>query len=232
LEPRSCGEAIGWWTDALNKLFGILADPAVFRDAHGYYNAAAQLEAFLTIEQLFRRVLSIQASHHDQQARRVLLFSVLDTLHQLTGRNFEAHCTLSYAQKVLDRLRQILPTDAKDLLLHRAQHSVSALRQMQQGFFMNVSGSHISVPGPATDNLDLSLDDAVAHYLKLLRDANHGHGAVSPNKVGRTRSLLAMHDGHVPEDVGWLAYLYLLDVLTQPDILKNIWSARSRDIKR
>jgi hypothetical protein len=59
---------------------------------------------------------------------------------------------------------------------------------------------------------------ATAHYLDVLRNATHGFGTTK-GKVERTNALLVHHDGDVPTDLGLLGYLYLLDVLTEPDRL-------------
>ncbi len=79
--------ALRWWTNALNDLFWRHNRLGRFhgwqwRQPHGRH-----LESVATVEQLFRRVLSIQASHNDLNARRVLLFTVLDTLEALTGKS-------------------------------------------------------------------------------------------------------------------------------------------------
>jgi hypothetical protein len=63
----------------------------------------------------------------------------------------------------------------------------------------------------------LSVEEAVARYLKLLRDATHGHGSDKESSKATTDALLAHHDGHIPHDIGLLGYLYLLDLLMHPD---------------
>ncbi len=60
-------------------MFAVLTDPAVFTDHQQSYQPAKHLHALLTVEQLSRRVASIQTAHRDTNARRVLLFPVLDT---------------------------------------------------------------------------------------------------------------------------------------------------------
>jgi hypothetical protein len=226
LEPSSCSAAVDWWIAALNDLFGVLTDFAVFTDRDGFYNSSAHLQAMLSVEQLFRRVLSMQAAHRDGHARRVLLFTVLDTLERLTGRPLEAHCSLTFARKTLDHLRQVLPTDAAKVLLYRAASGVHALEAMQDGFFLTKGRSGVPVPDSNGDTRVLSLEAAVAHYIKVLRDATHGHGSTRPNQAARTNALLAHHDGRVPHDLGWIGFLYMLDFLSRPDALRSILRSR------
>ncbi|MBB5874638.1 hypothetical protein F4553_008072 [Allocatelliglobosispora scoriae] len=134
-------QAITWWTDQLNKIFGVLTDPAVFTDSAGAYSPAKHQQALLTIEQLFRRVSSIQTSHRDGHARRVLLFTVLDTIERLTGRPIEKNCAASFAAKTLDRIRSTLPPAAAPVLLSAAERAVRALEEVQQGFFIKPSSN-------------------------------------------------------------------------------------------
>jgi hypothetical protein len=63
---------------------------AVFTDAEDTYSPLKHLQAMLTIEQFFRRVHSALAAHNDPQARRALLFTVMDTLPALVGRDLVA----------------------------------------------------------------------------------------------------------------------------------------------
>ena len=43
----------------------MLSDPAIFTDRDGSYVPAKHLHALMTVEQLFRRVSSIQTSYRD-----------------------------------------------------------------------------------------------------------------------------------------------------------------------
>lgn len=231
IDHDSSHAAINWWTSSLNQLFGILTDFSVFVDPDGFYNPASHLHGLLSVEQLFRRILSIQASHRDAHARRVLAFSVLDTLQRLTGRPIEKSCSLVFAEKTLRNVRSRLPDSVAEVLLPRATAGVQALRTMQSGFFL-LDGK-TGVPVPDTSRSDgirrLGLDDAVAHYVKVLRDATHGHGTNREAAVGKTNALLAHHTGEVPHDLGWLGWLYLLDLLTRPEVLRRTMQSRSHN---
>lgn len=94
---------------------------------------------------------------------------------------------------------------------------------MQDGFFirkqLGTSSLELQLGGSRVERI--SPEDGVARYLKVLRDATHGHGSNKASKGPMTDALLAHHDGHVPHDIGLLAYLYLLDVLLDPIRLRR-----------
>lgn len=80
---------------------------------------------------------------------------------------------------------------------------------------------------PSTQQV-VPLERGTAEYLKLLRNATHGHGANKKNQVEATESLLARHDGRIPHEVALLGWLYLLDLLSHPDALRRHLTARSQ----
>jgi hypothetical protein len=164
----------------------------------------------MSVEQIFQRVTSILTAQRDIHAGRVLLFTVLDTLERLTRRDIERLCTLSTAEKAMERVRQVIPSDAAALLLPLAERGVVALKQLQDGFFMT------NFPG------NLSVEKAAARYAKVLRNATHGHGSDKAAQVAETSALLAQHDGNVPHDLPLIGYLYLLELLSHPEVLRSI----------
>jgi hypothetical protein len=216
--------AIAWWVERLNAMFGVLTDLAVFTDSEGRYLPAKHLQALLTVEQLFRRVASARLSHRDSHARRVLLFTILDTLERLTGRTLENHCSLRFAKETVAELRVQMPPLAAEVLLPAADQALTALEAIQDGFFLRVGETAVEWPG-ADGRIDsLTPEVAAAHFIRVLRDATHGHGTVKAGRVARTNALLAQHDGTVPHDLALLGYLYLLDLLSRPDVLrKNLY---------
>lgn len=211
--------ALDWWSHRLDDMFGVLTDPAVFTDNHAAYRPQKHLHALLSVEQLFRRVSSLQAAHRDTNARRVLLFTVLDTLRRLVGPPVEQLCRLDYAQKTLDTLRDLMPPDAAAVLLPGAERAITALHDMQNGFFLSQQAGVTEIPLPLSGRR-LSMAEAVAQYLKVLRDATHGHGTKILGQVEQTNTLLAHHDGAIPHDLGLLGYLYLLEFLVHPQRLR------------
>lgn len=210
LAPLACSEAVAWWVARLDALFGTVSDLALFADAEGAYSPRKHLQALLTVEQLFRRVGSILTSPRDAHAQRVLLFTVLDTVERLTGRDIDRLCYLPFAKKKLAELESNVPPAASLILLPLARRAVAALKELQDGFFMQRLPADAQVAG-------LSKDVAAARYVKVLRNATHGHGAKSAHLVDQTHALLAHHDGDIPHDLPLLGYLYLLDWITRPD---------------
>jgi hypothetical protein len=227
LRQSSSLAAVQVWVEWLDQMFGVLSDLSVFTDSGRNYHAASHLQSMLTVEQVFRRMASLLVAHRDTNARRALAFTVLDSLEAVTSVQFDRMCTLSYAEQTLQRIEGTVGGEAGDVLLPAARRGVQALSDMQGGFFiakqLKLSGIPIADGKP-----NLSLELAVAQYLKLLRDATHGHGAIAAKKVEPTNRLLAHHTGEVPHDIGLLAYLYLLDMLIQPDRLRRVLAQQSK----
>lgn len=230
LSPTAASAALDWWTRRLDELFGVLTNPALAADQTGIYIPSKLAHSLLSAEQLFRRVTSIQAAYRDGHARRVLLFTVLDTLERLTGRKIADLGSARFARTRLDKLTTALPSDAAEVLLPGAERAVTALEQLQHGFFVTrqLGRSIVQVPDSNGATRDLSMDRATAEYLKVLRDATHGHGSNKGERVQLTNALLAQHDGRIPHDLGQLGYLYLLDLLAHPDDLAHHIYARGR----
>jgi hypothetical protein len=230
ISAGSASDAVQWWIGKLNSMFGVLSDPAVYSDSSGRYDPAKHLRALMTVEQLFRRVYSIQTAHRDSNARRVLLFTVLDTLHRLTNRDLITHCRPSFAMKTLQNLCSEMPASAAELLLPAAHRGVAALSEIQDGFFIGrqSGGDRVELFHKNGTVEELKADDAVACYVELLRNATHGHGTNRSGRIGRTDALLAQHNGSVGHDLALLGYLYLLDVLIRPDVLRKVLYAGGR----
>jgi hypothetical protein len=222
LSANASTASLDWWADRLNDLFAILADPAVFTDGDGSYVPAKHLHALMTVEQLFRRVASIQTSFRDANARRTLLFTVLDTLERLTGRDLPALCSLQLAQKTFRTLTEDMSADAGEVLLPGAKRAVTALEEVEEGFFIKrqTGASDIEWNDPRTGAQRLTPAEATAQYIKILRDSTHGHGSNRANQVVRTNALLTHHNGQIPHDLALLGYLYLLDLINRPADLR------------
>jgi hypothetical protein len=224
--PADQPAAVEWWARALNLLFGILSDPAVFRTKGGVYDPAAHLGAILTIEQLFRRVTSLLVQHRDVTARLALLFTCLDTLEGLTGRNLVKQCESSHAANCLGRVRLNMSEAARRVLLPCAERAATALEEIQGGFSLarQEKKTHL-----AWANKTATLEQAAAHYIAALRNATHGHGGHKGTDEQRARdsTLLIQHNGKIPDDLPLLAYLYLLDLLNDPKRFRRILSRRA-----
>jgi hypothetical protein len=207
-------------------MFGVLSDPAVYTNSDHDYMPSKHLHAQLSVEQLFRRTASIQRAHRDTDARRVLLFTTLDTLERVTSRTLTTMCTLSFARRTLKELRKSLSVEVAQLLLPAAERAVEALAALQDGFFLaRQSGSTVvDFIDTNGDPAHLSLEDAAAEYVRVLRNATHGHGSNREDAKLRTDALLAHHNGALHHDLALLGYLYLLDLLSHPEKLRRtLW---------
>lgn len=67
----------------------------------------------------------------------------------------------------------------------------------------------------------LSANVAAAEYIRVLRNATHGHGSNREQNVAKTDALLSHHDGALSHDLGLVGYLYLLELMTKPDLLRR-----------
>lgn len=229
LLPGASSSAVTWWVERLNQLFGVLSDLAVFTDENGNYRAAKHLESLLTIEQVFRRTTSMQVAHRDSNARRTLMFSVIDSLVRTNGWNLDTMFSLSHAQKVLAGLEEAIPEDAATVLLPMARQAVTSLERMQNGFFIQrqLFSEKVELRLGSDGTKEFTPQDAAAMYLKVLRNATHGHGGKG-KETQITAALLAHHTGEVPHDIGLLAYLYLLDMLINPERVRRCFYRSGR----
>lgn len=228
VSAQAMSRAIAWWSRRLDRLLSVVTDPAVHTDSAGRYLPNKNLQAIASIEQLFRRTAAIQRGIREDDSRRVLLFTNLDTLERVSRRRLIDMCRLSEARRVLANLQKQIDAEVAQVVLPAAERAVDALAAVQDGFFMD-EHSPISYTAPGGTTTTLDRENAAAQYIKLLRNATHGHGSNQPDAIARTNALLGQHTGDIPYNLPDLAYLYLLDLLTSPDRLRRaLWgSARS-----
>lgn len=220
LPPGAASAALTWWCRRLDRMLSTLTDPAVHAGPDGRYRPEKHLHAVLSVEQLFRRVGSVQRADRDGDARQVLLFTVLDTLERLNGRSLVDMCGLPFAEGARGRVARSMPAA---VLMPAVDRAVDALRELQDGFYLpqqlgtgrvdytNADGARVSLP----------LDQAAAEYMRLLRNATHGHGSNRRERPALTNTLLVQHDGHVPHDLALVGCLYLLELLADPPMLRR-----------
>lgn len=215
--------AVAWWTNALDALFSWMTDPALYVDDRGTFDPLAQLETVASIEQVFRRMLSIQTLHRDRTARMTLMFGVLDSLENLTGVSGSKMYSADHAVKCLAGLEASVGK-AHEVLLPAANRAVDALRGVASGFFL--SDQHGRIPlrdgKPA-----MGPGEAAAEYLGMLRNAVHGFGSDRAARWEVDANLMARHTGDIPHDLALLPWLYLLDMLANPVRMRSITAKRN-----
>ena len=212
--------ALTWWSGALDRLFTEVTDPVRYTGDDGTYSVRRNFEALLSIEQVFRNVQSLSAHARDSHVRRILLFDTLDTLEGLRSPDFGRMCELSYAQRALDAVTCLVGPEAGRVLLPRAAQAVTALQQLQRGFFApsRLLSGGLRVPDRHGVGRVMSLEKAAAAYLRILRNGGHAFGG---RPVPGDGVLLMAHNGDVPGDLPDLAYLYLLHLLAGPQDLRR-----------
>ena len=210
--------ATAWWVRQLNILLSELTDFSAYQDAGGAFVPRRLFEVFMSVEQLGRRLQGIFAHDRDIATCRALAFDAFDTMKGLAIIELFEGCKLGRAERVLASLEEALPSDVSELLLLPARRAVQALRMVQAGFLASrVSGQAIRLPDRAGGDRMWPLDEAVALYLQLLRNANHGFTPERDANERRDQVLLTAHDGNIPADVAFLPYLYWLDALASPE---------------
>jgi hypothetical protein len=133
----------------------------------------------LSIEQVFRNIQWISALDRDSHAARVFCFDVLDTFTGMGLLDFMSMCTLSKARDFVLEIEAEMPAEAAHILLPRARSAVQALEDLQNGFF-GVScisdDGRITLPDNKHGSREYSKEDAIAIWLRVLRNAGHGFG--------------------------------------------------------
>ena len=213
----------------MNKLLSELSDFSNYCNADGTFVPRRLFETFMSIEHAGRRLQGILAHDRDLATRRALAFDAFDTMQGLGIVDLFEGCKLSRAERTLASLEDELPSQVGELLLLPARRAVDALRGLQAGFLPSrTAGGVVRLPNRQGPDRDWPIDEAVALYLLLLRNANHGFTPQQDANERRDQLLLMAHDGSIPGDVAFLPYLYWLDALAHPDHLRNRLRPRPR----
>ena len=217
--PEAFRETINWWTSRLDLVFSQLTEPTNY-EVDGRYSAPTALERIVTFEQVCRSCQVI-ATVDDAHARRLAMFHVLDSIHGLR-QDLDARklTSLNENQKLIDRLRAVMPPNVQAVLLPRAVAAVDALEKLQTGFIPSpkLTATGLSLPNGKGIDAEVPLATAVGDWLKIIRDSQHGW---DKTPTPRIRALLAAHTGHIPAGLPDLAWLNLLRFLAFPELLKR-----------
>lgn len=218
---------VQYWTERVNRLMAIATDPVPFRTPDGTYAAQAHLAYLLSIERLFATVQEVLAhADRDPNARQLFCFSALDQLEGLRiGASWTNMYSPKYARRTLERLEMMLPADVRDPLLWRCRRAVDGLDALRAlvGPAERIHSGRVSVRTEKGGFAEISLDLAVARYLRVLRNAHHSFRDMSPASF----SILATQRDVPANAVADIALLYLLSFLEDPR-LPPVEAARRR----
>lgn len=224
------GAATDWWVTQMDAMLSALSDFANYTGGEGEFVPRRLFETFMSVEQLGRRLQGVLAHDRDNATRRALSFDAFDTLKGLGVVDLFEAGRLSRSERVLRSLESDLPASVAELLLIPARKAVDALRHLQSGFFLpsRTTGAVVRLPDRHGADRDWPIEDAVALYIQLLRNANHGFTPERDADERRDQILLMAHDGDIPGDLALLPYLYWLDTLAHPERLARAVRPRAR----
>jgi hypothetical protein len=210
-----------WWIGQLNKLLGVVLDPANYPNHDDSYNAQAHFGSLLSLDRLLACVLGVLIhARRDEFSRTLLLFDCLDLLEGFHQGGYERLCNPRTVRDQLDELTTLLPAEVGQLLLPRCHRAVEALEQLQDGFYVHerLGSAGLQIRNRHGQLETISLPAAVARYLRVVRDATHAFHQMAQRRPDRI-SLLAAHSGELSPDLSDLAFLHFVRVLADPEKL-------------
>jgi hypothetical protein len=225
LPADSYRHAVHWWVTRLNQMFRYLTDPTAFGNVDRAYDPYEHQHWLLTYSQIFSLTTALQASGRNHAVQRALMNTLLDTFaDRIKGRDFDKLCTYDTAKKVADRVRTRMPDDVGQILMPIADRAVESLRDAEAGFFIRRQRGDanvvVAIPEDPCPH-QRQPPRATAILLKVFRNATHGFGGLNPNPRNKNdrvaERLLAVHTGDMPADLVYLPYLYLLEMLSDPE---------------
>jgi hypothetical protein len=233
-EPRAWADALSWWTTKLDQMLAYLSDPATFKDLDGYYLPYHHQNWMLNAEEFFNRTSSAAMAWRDTYSGQISTYTALDIVAEgFLGSDMSALCNPKRASKALEALQNSIPSLAQQVLLPRARGAVEALHKIADGFFIQKSQRSDTVDIVHEDGKieHLNIGSAVSALMRGRRNATHGFGG-KRDKAARAARILAHHDGTLPTNLQFLPYLYLLEVLNEPEKSRRRIVAQSQNFDR
>jgi len=209
-----------WWAYRLNDLLGLALDPALFPDENGLYNPRAHFGFILTLERLFAVVQGIlMHSRRDEYTRKVLFFDALDLLGGLGQGDYRALLSYRRVGERLDHMLGTLPSEVAKIVHPRLERGADALKEMRDGFYLSerTTPDALRVKVKSGQWTDLSMDRAVAEYLRVVRNSAHSFTRSMSNPFDL--SLLASHDGELPAALPDVILVYITSLMANPQAL-------------
>lgn len=212
-----------WWIDRINRLLRVTLDPSNFRDGDDYA-PHRHLGMLLSISMLFSLVQRILAHEgRDSSARMSALFDVLDLLDGLRQKSFRDLSRLSFVEREVDRMFRELPDPVLRVIGQRLRIACDALREVQQGFYVTerIKDGHITMLRDDGSTESLPLDTAAADVLRVIRNSTHSFTKMMAGS-SRDVALLASHSAEFSADLPNLAFVHLIRLLENPEMLMNV----------
>lgn len=215
LQPQEMESFFRWWIARLNELFAVILDPARFATDDGQHEPRLQFAVLLSIERLFTTLQALMAAWHDEFYRRAMFFDILDILDGIRFADTKTLLTLSRAKAALERVKGAADQSIAPAI-PKCEAAVVALDHVRQGFFLHerTSDQGLRVRDKHGNDVELSWENAVSSYLRVLRNSRHSFRDRITDP--RARSLLAAHTGAIPAALPDLALLHVMDMMLHP----------------
>jgi hypothetical protein len=233
LDPLDVESAFQWWVDALAGMFRVVVDVTRFCSETDEYSPEQHFGAFLSIERLAATIAEILVYYRsDEFVRRMLMYDATDLLCDgLSMGDFPRLFNRSNLEDDISLLQTQLPPAGAALLLPRARNALKGLAEMEDEFFLRdrISEGNIRLKhrkaGQADSEKPLPL--AVAQYIHVLRDSNHGFRKAFQHRPDRL-ALFSAHTGRVPDLVSDVPWLHFLRLLADPETTLNGLGLRTK----
>ena len=217
---KAWGQSVDWWCSRVDRLLSLVADPTRFTDNSNVYLPHFHLAWLMNVDELFRRVGTISSIWDSTYGTRMLTFAALDLVGEAWyGGDMSSLCKPSRAQEALENIEKVVPPLLQSILLPAARAAVGSLDEIADGFYIGRDG--------AADGVDIVMPDgqikatdrerATESLMRMRRNATHGFTGklADPRKIGPF--VMAQHDGTIPSTFYLLPYLYLLEILCDPE---------------
>lgn len=228
--PEAWGQAVDWWCSRVDALFSLVADPTRFTDKDNRYLPHFHLAWLMNLDELFRRVGTITSVWDSAYATRTLAFAALDLIGEVwRGSDMSAMCASGRANEAWTNVVASVPTALQSILLPAARAAVASLDEITAGFYIGDSSiNDLVFVMPDGSIKTEARDRALANLMRARRNATHGFTGkwADPNKPGS--KAMAHHDGNIPSTFCLLPYLYLLDILCDPEARLDAAIVRTR----
>lgn len=211
--------ALRWWVRQIDVLLGQLLDPRSYRNAEGRHDPAQQIAMMLTTLRLFISVQALLSEPTQSPLRLSLLFDVLDLLEGMRMGGYDATLSHQRLEREATVLREALPADVAAVLMPKCDGGVDAIARVADGFFCTdrLTPTGFRVPSKQGET-EIKLDRASSHYLRLVRNSTHSFSSMAKVR-DRDLVLYACHTGHLDPRLPDLAFLHLLRIVANPNLV-------------